>query len=62
MIYKSISFSEQKKRNYLLKKLICKEKQISLCLRFCCIVAKQVSGALRVNGVTEVLVSRIYIK
>ena len=45
MIYKSISFSK-KKRNYLLKNLICKKKQILLCLRFCCIVAKRVSGAL----------------
>ena len=32
MIYKSISFSKQKKRNYLLKKLICKESKFrSVC-------------------------------
>ena len=50
MIHKSISFSKQEKRNYLLKNLICKKKQILLCLRFCCIVAKRVSGALRVKN------------
>ena len=49
MINKSIRFSKQEKCNYLLKNLICKKKQISLCLRFCCIVAKRVGGALTVN-------------
>ena len=49
MIYKSISFSKQEKPNYLLKNVIRKKKQLSLCLRFCCIVAKRVSGALRVK-------------